>query len=510
MRFIASIMKQHGRNIAAIHLSPSQLRGAFLKLLRSLPLLLLAAAAHAAVTNTQNVPVVMLSDIHFDPFHDPGKVSQLISAPAAQWLAILSAPDTPTAAADFTALQKICKAKGIDTPFALLISSLQAEHAQQPHPAFVTVSGDLLVHKFDCRFQQLAPKATEADYSAFAAKTVQFVALELHATFPQSPVYFALGNNDSGCGDYKEDPNSKFLQADAQSFAADVDKPNSKALLSEFAREGDYNALLPAPFHDTHLLVLQDIFESKRYTACSNVKNPRAEAEQIAWLRAQLQFARAHHEHVWIMAHIPPGVDAYSTLTDGQDVCAGKPPEMFLDSSAFADTITEFPDVIRLVLLGHTHNDEMRIYSSALGKVPGKLVPSITPVNGNNPAFTVAEVNPTTATLADYEVISASNQTAIDTKWSEEYRFSTTYKLPDFSAASAAKLLADFSTDKSGTSAASDAYERFYFVGGPGVAASLKAAAMHLIWPAYACSITQTTESDFRRCMCPASPPAAR
>jgi sphingomyelin phosphodiesterase acid-like 3 len=466
-------------------------------------LLLLAAAMHA-----QNVPVIMLSDIHFDPFHDPGKFAQLQSAPATKWLAILSAPDTPTAAADFIALQKTCKAKGIDTPFALLASSLQAEQAQQPHPAFVTISGDLLVHKFDCRFQQLAPKATEADYSAFAAKTVEFVALELHATFPQSPVYFALGNNDSGCGDYKEDPNSSFLLADAQSFAADVDKPNTQAVLTEFPHVGDYNAVLPAPFHNTRLLVLQDIFESKKFTACNGAKDPRGETEQIAWLRTQLSTARAHHEHVWIMAHIPPGVDAYSTLTDGHDVCGGKAPEMFLDSSAFADVITDFPDVIRLVLLGHTHNDEMRIYSSALGKVPGKLVPSITPVNGNNPAFTLAQVDSKSATLADYSVIGANNQTGIDTRWSEEYRYSTTYNLPDFSAASASKLLTDFTADKPGTSAASHAYEHFYFVSGSGTASSAKAMAMQLIWPAYTCSITQTTEADFRRCMCPASSPA--
>jgi len=450
----------------------------------------------------------MLSDIHFDPFHDPGKVPQLISAPATQWLAILSAPDTPTQAADFAALQKTCKMRGIDTPFPLLTSSLHAAAIAQPHPDFVTVSGDLLAHKFDCRFQQLAPKATEADYSAFAAKTVEFVALELHAAFPQSPVYFALGNNDSGCGDYKEDPNSSFLQADAQSFAADVDKPNTRTVLSEFPHEGDYNAVLPAPFHNTRLLVLQDIFESKRFTACSNAKDPRAESEQIAWLRTQLSTARAHHEHVWIMAHIPPGIDAYSTISGNRDVCGGKAPEMFLDSSAFADTITDFPDVIRLVLLGHTHNDEMRIYSSPLGKVPGKLVPSITPVNGNNPAFTVAQVNSATATLADYEVISASNQTGIDTRWSEEYRYSTTYNLPDFSAASAAKLLGNFSADKSGTSNASRAYERFYFVGDPaaGISSNLKAAAMQLIWPAYACSITQVTEADYRRCACSSKP----
>jgi sphingomyelin phosphodiesterase acid-like 3 len=447
----------------------------------------------------------MLSDIHFDPFHDPGKIAQLISAPAAQWESILSAPDTPTQATDFAALQKTCKMRGIDTPFALLASSLKAEQAQQPHPSFITISGDLLAHKFDCRFQQLEPRATETDYSAFAARTVEFVALQLHNAFPQSPVYFGLGNNDSGCGDYKEDPNSKFLASDAQSFAAGVDKANRNSVLTEFPHEGDYNALLPAPFHNTRLIVLQDIFESKSFTSCNGKKDPSAEATQITWLHAQLQSARVHHEHVWIMAHIPPGVDAYSTLHDSLDVCGGKAPAMFLDSSAFADAITAFPDVIRLVLLGHTHNDEMRIYTSTRGDVPGKLVPSITPVNGNNPAFTIAQVDPKTATLIDYAVTSAGNQTGIDTKWAEEYRYSTTYKLPDFSAASADKLLAGFSADKRGTTAASDSYERFYFVSGPGVTASLKAVAMKLIWPAYACSITQTSEADYRRCVCPAT-----
>jgi hypothetical protein len=78
--------------------------------------------------------------------------------------------------------------------------------------------------------------------------------------------------------------------------------------------------------------------------------------------------------------------------------------------------------------------------------------------------------------------------------------------LPDFSATSAANLLTALGADKSGSSDASHAYERFYFVSDPGIIASAKAMAMQLIWPAYTCSITQTTEADFRRCMCSAAP----
>jgi len=461
--------------------------------------LLLATAAHA-----QNVPVIMLSDIHFDPFHDPAKFAQLRSAPAPQWLAILSAPDTPTQSADFEALQKACKAKGIDTPFALLASSLHAERAQQPHPLFVTVSGDLMAHKFDCRFQQLAPKATEAEYSAFAAKTVEFVALQLHATFPHSPIYFALGNNDSGCEDYREDPNSAFLRADAKSFAVDtLNKVNAQAVLREFPQAGDYSVALPAPFTHTRLLVLQDIFESKRYTACNGKPNDSIGEQQIAWLHTQLTAARNAHQKVWVMAHIPPGIDPYTTFTNKQNKCGGEP-EMFLGSESFANTLIEFADVIKLALFGHTHMDEMRVYTGAGGSVPGKLVPSISPVNGNNPAFTLAQVDPATAILKDYSVYAASNQTG--DKWTEEYRYSKTYALPDFSGATAAKLAAGFLADKTGSSPTSTAYESFYLVGGGGISANVKAAAMQFVWPTYACSIAESRKEGFKACLCPAHP----
>jgi len=449
----------------------------------------------------------MLSDIHFDPYSDPGKFAQLRSAPAAQWHAILSAPATPTQAADFEALQKSCKAKGVDTSFALLTSSLHAEQAQQQRPLFITVSGDLMAHKFDCRFQQLALKSSEADYTAFAAKTVEFVALELHATFQRSPIYFALGNNDSGCEDYREDQNSAFLRADAKSFSADaLSKLNAQVILREFPQAGDYNIALPAPFTHTRLIVLQDIFESKRYAACNGkppLGNMTPEEIQIAWLRAQLAAARSAHEKVWVMAHIPPGIDPYTTFTNKQNKCGGEP-EMFLGSESFADTLTEFADIIKLALFGHTHMDEMRSYTGPRGSIPGKLVPSISPVNGNNPAFTIAQVDPATALLTDYTVFVANNQTG--DKWSQEYSYSKSYALPDFSGASVAKLAASFLADKAGSSSSSTAYERFYIAGNPGIGANVKAAAMRLVWPTYACSIAESHKDAFNACLCPAHP----
>lgn len=494
--------------------SPCLLPPCLLSLCALLALTPLAVASTTPSHAQSTVPVLMLSDIHLDPFHDPAKFSRLNSTPASGWAAILYAPASPTQAADFAHLQSTCNAKGVDTPPTLLASSLHAEQRAQSNPLFVTVSGDLMAHQFDCRFHTLDPTATPADYSAFAAKTIAFIALQLRHTFPHAPIYFALGNNDSGCHDYREDPDSSFLHADAASFAADAISPaNRSAILKEFPSLGDDNILLPAPIHNTRLIILQDLFESKKYAACNGAKDNDTSTDdpatqQIAWLRAQLTAARAAHQHVWIMAHIPPGIDAYSTFTKHRNVCAGKDPEMFLATSALAQTLADFPDTIRLALFGHTHMDEFRLFRSPDGQpIPGKLVPSITPVNGNNPAFTVAQVEPTTATLKDYTVYAANNKTGIDTQWTKEYTYSTTYHEPDLSGTSLAHLTSAFVADHSGTAETSKSYQQYFYAGESdatkGVSASLKAAAMQIVWPTYACAITNADTDAFRTCACP-------
>ena len=466
----------------------------------------------ASAALAQTVPVVMLSDIHFDPFHDPGKVAKLNSAAASEWDAILNAPDTATQAADFAGLQRTCKAKGIDTPMPLLVSSLAAERAQMAKPLFVTVSGDLMAHQFDCKFRTLFPKSTEADYSAFAAKTVAFVALELHKTFPAAPIYFALGNNDSGCKDYAEDMNSAFLQGDGQSFAGDaLNAANGAAIAKEFSQLGDYTVALPAPFEHTRLIVLQDIFESKRYANCDGTPDKTAAAKQIEWLRAELAAAAQKHEKVWVMAHIPPGIDAYSTFSKG-NVCGGGDPTMFLGSAALGDALAEYAGTVKLGLFGHTQMDEMKLLHASAGMgVPVKLVPSITPVNGNNPAFTVAKVDPKTALLVDYSVYAASfalkdGQAGVGSVWSKEYTYSSTYGMPDYSAQSLEKLTSGFKSDVEGSAKDSLAYENFYFVGDPKISANAKAAGLRLVWHGYACSMTEMNADDFRTCACPAKP----
>jgi sphingomyelin phosphodiesterase acid-like 3 len=462
-----------------------------------------APRKHAAPSRT--VDVVMLSDLHFDPLYDPAEASELREAPVSEWATILSRPASPSRAADFNALQTSCGVRGADSPWSLVRASLQQAKLREPKPLFVTVSGDLLAHGFPCKLRALAPRATAEDVSAFSAKTVAFLALQLRKAFPAAPIYFALGNNDSGCGDYRETPDSAFLRSVGTSFAEDLHDPASRAaLLSTFSKFGDYSVALPSPIKNTRLIVVQDIFGSTHFESCDGHADAGAAAAQIDWLHAQLAEARANGEQVWVMAHIPPGVDIYASfhryLFAPGEACNVKKPQMFLKTSAIGDTIADFSDVVRLAIFAHTHMDEIKLLENAQGgAVPAKLVPSISPINGNDPAFLVAQVLPQNATMKDYTVYAAAN--AQGTAWAREYQYSTAYGLPDFSAASVQKLTSDLIADKTGESRESREYERYFLAGG-GTFATL---GLQRLWPAYSCSLQERNTAAFHSCMCPES-----
>jgi sphingomyelin phosphodiesterase acid-like 3 len=458
-----------------------------------------------------NTDVVMLSDPHFDPFYDPAKLSELRRAPVTEWSAILSKPDSATRVGTFSELQRACGVRGTDSPWPLVLTAIREAKQTQPTPLFVIVSGDLLAHGFHCKFRQFEPSATPAETSAFAAKAVSFLTQQIRSVFPSVPIYFALGNNDSSCADYHETPDSAFLKSAAVSFAATIPDPEARASLSaSFPRLGDYSVMLPGAMHNTRLIVLQDIFQSSYYKRCSEEPDPAAAAEQIEWLRKQLTDVRESGQQAWVMAHIPPGIDVYTTyhryLFAPGEACNVKQPQTFLSSGALGDTIAEFGDVVGLAIFAHSHMDEIKLlHGPGDIAVPAKLVPSISPINGNDPSFMVAQVSPKTATIKDYEVYSASNGQGVG--WHREYRYSEVYHLPDFSANSVEQLTSQLIADKSGEDEISRTYERFFLSGG----GTFAALGLQRLWPAYSCSLRERDPGAFHSCMCPsaAAQPAA-
>ena len=462
-------------------------------------LLILSSAGLAHAQPAATVPVLMLSDLHFDPFRDPAKVAKLAEAPVEDWQKILAAPETPGRAESYQALEAACKAKGEDSDFALIESSLAAEKAALPSPRFVTISGDLLVHKFDCRYK--AVMKTDKGYGDFAEKTASYVIRSVEQTFPKAPVYVGMGNNDSSCGDYQMDPNDRYFTGTAKAIAAGLaEAPEAEAKLArkDFEAGGYYRVSLPGMNHPTRLLVLDDIFLSREYKTCAGKPDEAGGAAMIAWLTTQLGEARKSHERVWVMGHIPPGVNVYGTLKKG-NVCSGSP-EPFLASPALTDALAKNADVITLALFGHTHMDEMKVIhgeGSDAAAVPVKGVSSVTPVNGNKPSFTVAQIDPETSVMADYAVYTSANDEGSG-KWKKTYDFDETYRQKAFSGAALQSIVSDFHADSGAETPGSAAYERYFDAGFP-------ISPLVLGWPQYVCGMDQMAEKDFKSCACPAA-----
>ncbi len=478
-----------------------------------------AAPAQKPATTSAAGPTVealFVSDIHFEPFWDPAKVAKLKAAPASEWNATLAEPASADQAARFAELQQTCRARGADTSYTLYESSLRAIRDDARGAKFVVLSGDLISHDFQCKYETVFPKAKPGDYRAFVVKTIEYVMRELRGALPGVPVYAALGNNDSDCGDYQLDPDSSFLAGIGKEMVPSVHGSERESELRTFAEGGFYSARLPAPLEHTRILVLDDVFMSRRYATCTGKANPAPAAAQIVWLEQQLDAARRSHEKVWVMSHIPPGVDPYATAMKVLDLCSGGKPTMFLKSEALPEAMEGYGDTIELAIFAHTHMDEMRLLRPAAKGAPPegvavKLVPSISPINGNHPAFMVARIDAATAQLKDYQVFVASNQTGpdanaganaganfdanADAKWTEEYDFAQTYNEDGFTAASAADLIAGFKGDPAAQTAASQSYIRNF---GAGTAARDLSA----FWQPYTCALRNDGADAFRECVC--------
>ena len=456
-----------------------------------------ASRAQSSPPDERTIPALLVSDIHFDLFQDPAKALQLAHVPVSQWNAILSAPPSSTQKQDIAALQKACPVRGVDTPYPLLRSSLQAMRRQQADAKFITVSGDLIAHSFDCKYAALVHNSTPAQYEDFVTRTIGYVAAELRDTFPGIPIYIAFGNNDTGCGDYQLDAGGSFLEHIAPIIAESLPSDEREHAAQELAAGGYYNAPL-ASLRNTRMIVINNLFLSPRYSTCAGKPDPAAADAQMKWLAQQLAQARERGQRVWVMGHIPPGVDPYTTVTRFRDVCGSEGPAMFLSSDRLTDLLVEYADVVRLAIFAHTHMDEVRLLSS--GTKPGhsvavKLVPSISPVDGNNPAFTVARVDAADAVLKDYTVIAASNQTGVGTSWSTEYNYAETYHQPAFSPQAVQKLVTGFQSDGHAQAEASTAYIRNYFTGAA-------VPEIRPFWPQYACSLANATAKTYAACVC--------
>ena len=339
-------------------------------------------------TGTVNFPVLVFSDVHFDPLYDGTLFQNLVSEDISQWPTIFRGSSTTTPSA-----------WGTDTNYPLLASALSSISQNVGACPFVIFSGDILCHFLAQRFyvangtpDPLNPSTTDqAAMIAFTDKTVAFFMQQVRLAVGNIPVFFALGNADSYTG---LGPDSTFLLNNAEAYYTQFvnGTVDQQTFLNTFTSGGYYTAEPP----DTDLRVIGlNTFEfSPPGFPLPDYSN--AVTAELAWFDSALGSAQADRKNVWLIMHVPPGAAITQTAANvngsGQITSAGT--TMMWDQGYqdhFLQILSNYPGLITHTFGAHTHMDEYRIVSS---NNVIEITGGITPYFGNNPAYKIFTFSP--------------------------------------------------------------------------------------------------------------------
>ncbi len=367
-----------------------------------------------------------VSDLHFNPFFDPSLVNALVKSNYTEWQRIFES----------SSVRQPNNYKS-DSDYPLLKSALTAMQQECPQPAHIVISGDFLSHNFQDNFSAYAPNYPDS-LNSFIAKTVNFIASMIDRYFPRTVVLPVLGNNDSDCGDYMIGPNSPFLSMFARAWVP-LQRNGNAAKDSSFVQQFSKGGYYTFTFNEKiphRVILLNTVFYSSSYSnSCGNPADDPAGTE-MQWTDSILKDMNAKNEIAWMVYHIPPGVNVYSSLPDTGS-CASYVSMMWHTkyNSAFLDLIGNYAPMIRAAFAGHTHMDDFRvIYANQKPISFIHITPAVSPVFSNNPGFQRITYNADDMTLQNAETFYL-NLMRNKSKWLPEYNYRKTYGVKGINAA---------------------------------------------------------------------------
>jgi sphingomyelin phosphodiesterase acid-like 3 len=456
--------------------------------------------------------VLTVSDIHFSPYHDRAVFAQLLTAPHTQWEAIFE-----------TTTDTVFSTYNFDSNYALLKASLEKMQLESPNPDYIMISGDFLAHNFEDSFQLWSGIAYEtqqvdsfAQLDAFISKTIHFMAGMWDKYYPNTPIYAALGNNDAFCGDYLVQPGGEFLKSFAAAFGPLTHHNGGVNTFDETFEDGGYFAQQAAHDANLRVVVLNTILFSDNFNSpwsgeavyCTpgyfGPTNNEPGGKMLTWLDGQLTEAAAAGQKVWLMQHIPAGINVANAVPRhpiDSIPCLNGSPQMFLKdtfNTQYLKMIQKHAGVITLNIAGHYHRDDFRVYfdetkTNAISWL--HVLPAISPIYDNNPGFQVATYNKTTSMLDDYTCYFVDVQQAVssETAWAHEYKFSDIYGFTGLNTAKMHNINTQLKTDAT----LQQQYLTYYPV-------SQAASTQSDLWRVqyYVCGQTAYTWDEYKECVC--------
>lgn len=310
------------------------------------------------------------------------------------------------------------------------------------------------------------------------------------------PAIIALGNNDSSCGDYRIEPGGSYLAATRETVRRLVGADRLEPDFDATYAAGGYYAMRHPTVANTLIVVLNDVLWSTKYRDACGTDGLAAAQTMLDWLRDRLARQRAAGGRVWMVHHIPWGIDPYSTVDARASTCPAKVAPFLKEpfASEFLALLVEHRDMLQASFSGHTHFDDYRLLIDGRGTVIGadKVSPAISPIFGQNPGFQLFTYDKASGAPRDFSTWYLSNPGAAPraADWQLEYTFTKAYGQPAYSPDAVKALWRAMSTD----SAVQDTYRRLYYVG----RGALDAAG----FAAYSCAMGHMDRPSFTACYC--------
>ncbi|NDV25900.1 metallophosphoesterase [Desulfovibrio sp. JC010] len=426
---------------------------------------------------------IAISDVHFNPFDDTTLFDRLVAAPAEDWDEIFQS-STKTA----------LPAYGEESNFTLLSKALDSATSHDANPAVVIFPGDILCHNFKTTFDNLYGSVDQDALESFIMKTVRFFVLQVRERFIDAPVLFTLGNNDSYAGDYDLVAGGDFLAETADLF--------KNQWLDDWVQSSTFNQSYKAGGYYTASVSKKSIRLVSLNSVLFTTHRPAPVAGdaayiQLDWFEEQLAAAQNSGQQVYVVTHVPPGTNIYSTIANHMDAQGriADVDDMWHDGyqTRFLAIMEAYPNLSITFFSGHTHMDEFRlIYNDARSNTPATVLgqPAISPVFENNPAYKVFNVNIENWELQDYTA-QALRLDQSSEKFSQEYKFTTQYNLSNATAPSMAALsnsLALGGEDKT-------SYIQYYYSGSP------RSPITETNWHGYRCSTGFVRADKYKTCV---------
>lgn len=366
----------------------------------------LVACGGVIINNQHNV--LMITDIHFDPYNSCGTS---VTPSSQQCVAGLIAESNP-ALWHFQASTP--NQFGAETNNDFFITGLNNLHqtVQQYHIDKIFVTGDLLSHKFPNQFESYVPSGSQAEQTTLALNTMNYVLYQISQAVPNAKIYYIFGNNDTDQSDYSY-PTASFMQQVTPIIASY--SPVAANVIASFESGGYY----VMPFNATTDVIALN-FNPLTTENQGNQQDIDVAERQLLWLSQQLEIERRANKKVIILQHEPFGMNMYD-IADQQTPTANL---VTVLQEQYLAVYQQYQDIITNYYYGHYHMEDLQVGAGIFGV--SSLGFSVDFYN--NPGFKILQINDA-GQLQNFISYNSQYNLEQSLNWQQFYQLNTAYNI---------------------------------------------------------------------------------